>query len=83
MNAGSKPVRVAPAALNEGGDVARAIRDGAITAGLVAGRLFDHRAGHLEGCRTDDEVTPVKSVRTAIGDLAANVLVRRGPQASS
>ncbi len=83
MNAESKPVRVTRVAMNEGGDVTRAIRDGATTAGLMAEHVFDHRAGHLEGRRTDDEVTPVRSVRTAIEDLAAAVLVRRSPQASS
>lgn len=71
-----------PAALIEGGDVALAIRDGAITAGHVAGNLFDLCAGRLEGRRTEDEVTLFKSVGTGIEDLAAAILVWRHLQAA-
>jgi ornithine cyclodeaminase len=64
-----------PAALTEGGDVALALKAGAIGAADVRANLFDLcRATHA-GRSAREEITLFKSVGTAIEDLAAAMLV--------
>ena len=64
-------------ALTEGGDVALALKAGAITEAHVRGDLFDLCRGSAAGRRDAAEVTLFKSVGTAIEDLAAAMLVWR------
>lgn len=65
-----------PAALREGGDVAVALRDGAIEPAHVVGDLAALCRG--EAGRGDaDEITLFKSVGAAVEDLAAAILVYR------
>jgi ornithine cyclodeaminase len=64
-----------PAALVEGGDIAIAIRDGAITAEAVKGDLARLCAGGATGRRDDDQITLFKSIGASIEDLAAARLV--------
>ncbi len=61
-------------ALSEGGDVALALKNGAITAADVVGDLAALVRG-APGRRTDGEITLFKSVGAAIEDLAAAMLV--------
>jgi alanine dehydrogenase len=64
-----------PAALTEGGDVAVALRDGAIDAAQVRGDLAGLVAGSVEGRSGPSDITLFKSIGTAIEDLAAAVAV--------
>ena len=59
------------AALAEGGDVAQAIRSGAIDAGKVAADLRELARGAHPGRTRDGQVTVFKSVGFALEDLAA------------
>ena len=63
-----------PAALSEGGDVAQAIRDGALARSAVVGDLAGLARGS-PGRETADEITLFKSVGASIEDLAAANLV--------
>jgi ornithine cyclodeaminase len=63
------------AALKEGGDVAVALRDGAIGEEHVAGDLASLVAGRVKGRRSPQEITAFKSIGAAIEDLAAAVAV--------
>jgi len=63
------------AALSEGGDVALALKAGAITPGHVRGTLFDLCRGLVAGRAESRAVTLFKSVGTALEDLAAAMLV--------
>lgn len=65
------------AALTEGGDVAAAIRAGALARGAVAGTLHDLCAGGVPGRGSAGEVTVFKSVGAALEDLEAATLVWR------
>jgi len=62
------------AALDEGGDVALGLKDGAITPADVAGDLAALARG-APGRRSADEITLFKSVGASIEDLAAAILV--------
>ena len=64
-----------PAALTEGGDVAVAIRDGALREADVLADLGALCRGAHPGRGGVDEVTLFKSVGTAVADLAAAVAV--------
>ena len=64
-----------PAALTEGGDVAAAIRDGALRDGDVLADLAALCRGEHPGRRDAVEVTLFKAVGTAVADLAAAVAV--------
>jgi len=64
-----------PAALKEGGDVAVALRDGAIKASQVRGDLEALVAGRVKGRVTGSDITLFKSIGAAIEDLAAAVSV--------
>lgn len=66
-----------PAALTEGGDVALALKAGAITEDHVRGDLFGLCRGTVPGRESPDGVTLFKSVGTALEDLAAAVAVWR------
>ena len=71
------------AALSEGGDVALALRSGAIANGHIRGDLFGLCRGTVPGRRDVAAITAFKSVGTAIEDLAAAMLVWRNlPEAS-
>ncbi|MDE3177056.1 MAG: ornithine cyclodeaminase family protein, partial [Pseudomonadota bacterium] len=63
-----------PAALSEGGDVAQAIRDGALAKSAVVADLAALARG-APGRASDDEITLFKSVGASIEDLAAAQLV--------
>ena len=63
------------AALSEGGEVALALKAGAITPGHVRGTLFDLCRGLVAGRAESGAVTLFKSVGTALEDLAAAMLV--------
>jgi ornithine cyclodeaminase len=65
------------AAKTEGGDVALALRGGAIPESHVVGDLADLCTGRKSGRGDPDEITLFKSVGTAIEDLAAAMLVWR------
>jgi ornithine cyclodeaminase len=65
------------AALTEGGDVAIALRTGAIERPHVRATLFDLCRGAQAGRERADDVTAFKSVGTALEDLAAAILVWR------
>lgn len=65
------------AALEEGGDVALALRAGAIAPGHVRATLADLCAGRHPGRSDPEAVTVFKSVGTALEDLAAAALVWR------
>jgi ornithine cyclodeaminase len=71
------------AARTEGGDVALALKAGAIGAGHVRGDLFDLCRGRAPGRSRPDEITVFKSVGTALEDLAAAMLVWRKVAPSS
>jgi len=62
----------------EGGDVALALKAGAIAEDDVRGDLFSLCRGHFKGRASPDEITVFKSVGTALMDLAAAMLVWRG-----
>lgn len=64
-------------ATTEGGDLADPIARGIISAGDVAGDLFDLCRGRHPGRKSESEITLFKSVGTAIEDLAAAMLVWR------
>ena len=71
------------AARTEGGDVALALKSGAIAAGHIRGDLFGLCRGTVPAHRQADAITAFKSVGTAIEDLAAAMLVWRNlPEAS-
>jgi ornithine cyclodeaminase/alanine dehydrogenase-like protein (mu-crystallin family) len=63
------------AAKAEGGDVALALRSGAITEADIKGDLFALCRGQAPGRARADEITAFKSIGTAIEDLAAAMLV--------
>ena len=63
------------AALCEGGDVAVALRTGAIAETSVLGELADLVAGRVQGRRSAADLTLFKSIGAAIEDLAAVVAV--------
>ncbi|SDR60905.1 ornithine cyclodeaminase [Rhizobiales bacterium GAS191] len=63
------------AALKEGGDVAVALRDGAIAAAQVRGDLAGLVGGGTEGRSGPSDITLFKSIGAAIEDLAAAVAV--------
>ena len=63
------------AARTEGGDVALALRSGAIAEGHVRGDLSGLCRGTVPGRGNADAITVFKSVGTAIEDLAAAMLV--------
>ena len=65
------------AAIEEGGDVALAIKEGHIARGDVVADLHALCRGASAGRQGSDEITLFKSVGTAIEDLAAAVLVWR------
>ncbi|MGJ3264212.1 MAG: ornithine cyclodeaminase family protein [Salinarimonas sp.] len=67
-----------PAALEEGGDVAVAIRDGGIARDHVRGDLFGLCRGTVSGRGSPEEITLFKSVGAAIEDLAAAMAVMAG-----
>ena len=64
-----------PAACREGGDVAAALRDGALRQDDVVADLHALCRGEHAGRGSPDDITLFKSVGTAIEDLAAAVLV--------
>jgi ornithine cyclodeaminase len=64
-----------PAARTEGGDVALALRAGAIAEADIKGDLFALCRGEAPGRARADEITAFKSVGTAIEDLTAAMLV--------
>ena len=66
-----------PAAKVEGGDVAVALRSGALDESAVKGDLFGLCRGDAPGRGTPDEITLFKSVGSAIEDLAAATAVWR------
>lgn len=66
-----------PAAAREGGDVAEALRSGAIGAADVRGDLSDLCGGTVAGRTRADEITVFKSVGAAVEDLTAAILVWR------
>ncbi|MDQ4136853.1 MAG: ornithine cyclodeaminase family protein [Pseudomonadota bacterium] len=66
-----------PAAKHEGGDVALALKAGAIAEENVQGDLFGLCRGAVAGRRSMEEITLFKSVGTALEDLAAAMLVWR------
>ena len=70
-----------PDALHEGGDVAQAIRDGALSKSAVVADLAALARG-APGRGDDDEITLFKSVGASIEDLAAAALVWRAAQAA-
>jgi ornithine cyclodeaminase/alanine dehydrogenase-like protein (mu-crystallin family) len=65
------------AARSEGGDVALALKSGAIADNAVKGDLFDLCRGQAQGRADGQEITVFKSVGTALEDLAAAILVWR------
>ena len=65
------------AAKTEGGDIALALKSGAIPETHVRGDLFGLCRGTVAGRREADAITVFKSVGTAIEDLAAAMLVWR------
>jgi ornithine cyclodeaminase/alanine dehydrogenase-like protein (mu-crystallin family) len=71
-----------PAALGEGGEVALALKAGAIAQSHVRGDLFGLCRGAVAGRLDGAEVTLFKSVGTALEDLAAAMLVWRVLQAA-
>jgi ornithine cyclodeaminase len=66
-----------PAATHEGGDVALALKAGAIPEDHVRGDLFGLCRGTIPGRGGAEEITLFKSVGTALEDLAAAMLVWR------
>lgn len=66
-----------PAALAEGGDVAVAIKAGALAPAAVIGDLFGLAAGRVVPRHTSDDITIFKSVGASLEDLAAAMLVQR------
>ncbi len=70
-----------PAALSEGGDVAQAVRAGALAKSAVVADLAALAKG-APGRGSDDEITLFKSVGASIEDLAAAALVYRRSAAS-
>ncbi|HEX2555258.1 MAG TPA: ornithine cyclodeaminase family protein [Microvirga sp.] len=66
-----------PAARHEGGDVALALKAGAISEDHVQGDLFGLCRGTVAGRGSAEEITLFKSVGTALEDLAAAMLVWR------
>lgn len=65
-------------ALKESGDLLLPMRNGVFSADRLAGTLADLCAGRHRGRVTTEEVTLFKAVGTAMSDLAAAMLVRRG-----
>ena len=64
-----------PAALAEGGDVALAIKAGAVGEGHVEATLAQLCSGEVKVTRRADDITLFKSVGTSVEDLAAAMLV--------
>ena len=69
-------------ALKEAGDLIQPIKRKVITAAKVQGTLTQLCRGEIRGRKKADEITLFKSVGTAIEDLAAAMLVWRGPRAA-
>jgi ornithine cyclodeaminase len=65
-------------ALKECGDLLLPMRGGVFSADRLAGTLADLCAGRHRGRVTTEEVTLFKAVGTAMSDLAAAMVVRRG-----
>ncbi len=65
------------AARTEGGDVALALRNGAISADHIVGDLAGLCAGSVIGRETASDITVFKAVGTALGDLATAMLAWR------
>jgi ornithine cyclodeaminase len=65
------------AAMHEGGDVALALRSGALAEADIRGDLFALCRGEAPGRTKTDEITLFKSVGSAIEDLAAATAVWR------
>ena len=63
------------AAMTEGGDVALALKSGAITPAHIQGTLFDLCRGARIGRTDATSITLFKAVGTALEDLAAAILV--------
>lgn len=61
--------------MNEAGDVLIPIAEGRIDASAVIGELAELCSGTVPGRRGNDEITVLKSVGTALSDLAAAQLV--------
>lgn len=66
-----------PAALTEGGDVAVALRDGAIDRDIVRGDLYGLCRGTMPGRPSPEAITLFKSVGAALEDLVAAMAVMR------
>lgn len=62
-------------AIHEGGDVAIAVRDGAIASEQIVGTLHDLCRGAERGRRSATDLTLFKATGTALEDLAAATLV--------
>ena len=67
-----------PAALSEGGDVALALRAGAIDPSHIIGDLAALCTGAAKGRTSADQITLFKSIGASIEDLAAAILVWQG-----
>jgi ornithine cyclodeaminase/alanine dehydrogenase-like protein (mu-crystallin family) len=67
-----------PIAVQESGDLLQPMRSGVFSADRLAGTLADLCAGRQRGRVTTEEVTLFKAVGTAMSDLAAAMVVRRG-----
>jgi len=65
------------AALVESGDVVSSIAEGRFTASHIVGELGELLGKHVEGRRSDDEITIFKSLGLAVEDVAAATLVFR------
>lgn len=72
-----------PLAKTEGGDLALAIRSGAITEASIRGDLAGLCRGEIPGRQGADEVTVFKSVGTALEDLTAAIAVWQSTPAST
>jgi ornithine cyclodeaminase len=68
------------AALKEAGDIVQPLKKGVLKKTGVRADLFDLCRGKAKGRTKEGEITLFKSVGTAIEDLAAAMLVWRGPQ---
>lgn len=66
-----------PHARSEGGDVALALRSGALLEDAIQGDLAALCRGQTRGRLSPDEITVFKSVGASLEDLAAAMLVRR------
>ena len=64
-------------AFTEGGDIALAIKAGAISRGDIRASLFDLARGNHAGRSSNEAITLFKSIGSALEDLAAAILVWR------